>query len=133
MPALISLAADVLEDPAVRDSAVALIMDKIDTILCAHGPGPTKIDTCMDDRVMAAALGGLVPSISLPGPGHPHPSLQGHQLWPWARLSFCRRPLSVAIETPTIGRGGCSRMTISPTATVHVISSMSRLWWQSAS
>ena len=34
------------------------------------------------------------------------------RLQPSARLlSFCGHPLSIAIETPTEGRGGCSRMT----------------------
>ena len=33
-----------------------------------------------------------------------------------ARLSFCCRPLHIHIEAPTKRRGGCSRMTISPTA-----------------
>ena len=34
-----------------------------------------------------------------------------------ARLSFCWHSLSIPIETPTRGRGGCSRMTeLSPTA-----------------
>ena len=37
-------------------------------------------------------------------------------LWPSARLSFCWRALSMPIEIPTDGRGGCSRMTVSPTA-----------------
>ena len=35
---------------------------------------------------------------------------------PSARLSFCWRPLSIAIETPTEGGGWCSRKTVSPTA-----------------
>ena len=37
---------------------------------------------------------------------------------PSARLSFCRHPLSIHIETPAKGRGGCSRVTVSPTAQV---------------
>ena len=32
-------------------------------------------------------------------------------------LSFCWRSLSVRIETPTRGRGGCGRMAVLPTAT----------------
>ena len=36
---------------------------------------------------------------------------------PPARLSLCRRPASIAIETPTKGRGRCSKMTVMPTAT----------------
>ena len=31
-------------------------------------------------------------------------------------LSFCWHSLSITIETPTYGRGGCSRVTVSPTA-----------------
>ena len=31
--------------------------------------------------------------------------------WPLARLPFCWRSLPIPIETPTVGRGGCSRMT----------------------
>ena len=31
----------------------------------------------------------------------------------------CCRPLSIAIETPSTGRRGCSRMTVSPTAACH--------------
>ena len=42
----------------------------------------------------------------------------GRCLEPPARvLSFCRRSLSIAIETPAEGRGGCKRrVTVSPTA-----------------
>ena len=41
-----------------------------------------------------------------------------HDWWPSARLSFCRHPLYIPIETPTKGRRGCSRMTVSPTANI---------------
>ena len=61
-----------------------------------------------------------------------HPGATWHEAWhleagraepitleqPSARLSFCWRPLRVHVETPTKGRGGCSRMTVSPTATL---------------
>ena len=33
-------------------------------------------------------------------------------------LSFYWHSLSISIETPTTGRGGCSRMTVSPTASL---------------
>ena len=41
-------------------------------------------------------------------------------------LPFCGRSLSTAIGTPTTGRGGCSRMTVSPTAQVTTVSSTRR-------
>ena len=36
-------------------------------------------------------------------------------------LSFRCRPLSTPVETPATGRGGCSRMTVSPTAQVEAV------------
>ena len=44
------------------------------------------------------------------------PRVGGGQGWPSARLSFCWHPLSIHVETPAKGRGGCSRMTVSPMA-----------------
>ena len=45
-------------------------------------------------------------------------SLMGGAVQPLTRLSFCWHPLSVPIETPTKGGGGCSRMTVSSGASV---------------
>ena len=40
----------------------------------------------------------------------------GGATWPSVRQSLYWHPLSIYIETPTKGRWGCSRMTVSPTA-----------------
>ena len=41
--------------------------------------------------------------------------------WPSARLPFCRRSLSIATDTPAKRSGGCSRMTVSPTAQAEAL------------
>ena len=49
-------------------------------------------------------------------------------LWPSAQLSFCWHSRIVSVETPTKGRGGCSRMTVSPVATKTAAGLSSVTW-----
>ena len=71
------------------------------------------------EGMAAAAAAGLVQLAGRARRAGPSAGLQ--------ELSFCRHPLSIVIETPTEGRGGCSRMTeFSPTARSGCRSSRSR-------